>query len=96
MSHHDPEKLWSLWQREQLDGEMATGQVLQNLIKYDKALAATNVTVYQLRDKVETQQADLTALRTDVAQLQAVVDRLTALIESQFSTSLEQNAPRSR
>jgi len=82
MSHHDPEKLWSLWQRDQLDGEMALGQMLQNLVKYDKDLAAANLTVHQLRDRVETQQTDLTTLRTDVARLQAAVDRLTALLES--------------
>lgn len=80
MSYHTPAKLWSLWQREQLDQALATGQMLQNLVKHDQALAAANVTLYQLRDRVGTQQTELAALRTEVERLQGAVDRLTALI----------------
>lgn len=80
MSHHTPARLWSLWQREQLDQAMATGQMLQNLVRHDKALAAANVTLYQLRDRVGTQQTELAALRTEVERLQGAVDHLTALI----------------
>ncbi len=96
MSHHTPAKLWSLWQREQLDQAMATGQILQNLVKHDKTLAAANVTLYQLRDKVGTQQADLVTLRTEVERLQGAVDRLTALIETKSSDNPQRNAPRSQ
>ncbi len=89
MSHHTPEKLWSLWQREQLDTDMATGQMLQNLVKHNRALAAANVTLYRLRDRVKTQQADLVMLKADLKQLQGVVDRLTALIEGRRAAGKE-------
>lgn len=89
MSYHTPEKLWSLWQREQLDTDMATGQMLQNLVKHNRALAAANVTLYQLRDRVKTQQADLVMLKADLKQLQGVVDRLTALIEGRRAAGKE-------
>ncbi len=89
MSHHTPEKLWSLWQREQLDMDMATGQMLQNLVKHNRALVAANVTLYQLRDWVKTQQADLVTLKADLKQLQGVVDRLTALIEARRAAGKE-------
>jgi hypothetical protein len=44
-----------------------------------------HVTLYQLRDRVGTQQAGLATLRTEVERLQGVVDRLTALIETKSS-----------
>lgn len=81
MGNHDPGELWSLWQREKIDVEMATGHVLQNLLRQQEAQTATNLTVYQLRDRVATQQAAVDRLRTDVDRLQAAIDRLTALIE---------------
>lgn len=33
MSSHDPHTLWSLWQREKITGDMATGHIIQNLLK---------------------------------------------------------------
>ena len=49
MSTYEPEKLWTLWQQQQIDSPMAIGHVLQNLVKHQKALEETNSSLAHLR-----------------------------------------------
>lgn len=80
MGHYDPVELWSLWQREKIDVQMATGQVLQNLVRQQNAQAAASLTLYQLRDQVQAQQANIDRLQVEIKALRGDLERLQARI----------------
>ncbi|MCP4372608.1 MAG: hypothetical protein GY797_31545 [Deltaproteobacteria bacterium] len=54
MSTVTPDKLLSMWAKEQLTLEMATGHILQNLAKMQTAIDALNITLYNLRADVDS------------------------------------------
>ena len=49
MSAYEPEKLWSLWKREQITSEMAIGHILQNLVLQHEAIRQLNLLVKRLQ-----------------------------------------------
>ncbi len=80
MSSHDPHTLWSLWQRGKMTGDMATGHIIQNLLKQQNAQGATNLSLVQLQDRVKTQQAAVETLQGDVDTLRGEMERLQATV----------------
>jgi hypothetical protein len=53
MSTYEPEKLLSLWQREQITHEMATGHVLQHLLLHQKAIRELTTMLDALMKQVQ-------------------------------------------
>lgn len=54
MSTLTPQKLLKQWQLEKITVEMAISHILQNLVKMQTAIAATNTTLYNLRADVDS------------------------------------------
>ncbi len=75
MSTYSPKKLLSLWRLKKIDVEMATGHTLQNLVEQQETQAATNVTMYQLRSKVDTLESTVNTLQAEIARLTAAVEK---------------------
>lgn len=53
MSTHEPDKLLQLWQRHEIDTEMAIGHILQNLVSHHQAIAGLNLSVVSLKNELE-------------------------------------------
>lgn len=49
-----PQKLLSQWTLENMTTEMATGHILQNLVKIQQAIDAINIMLYNLRADVDS------------------------------------------
>lgn len=49
-----PDKLLSMWAKEQLTLEMAAGHILQNLVKIQTTIDALNITLYNLHADVDS------------------------------------------
>lgn len=54
MSTITPGELLSMWAKEQLTLEMATGHSLQNLVKIQKTIDAINISLYNIRADVDS------------------------------------------
>ncbi|NIT62020.1 MAG: hypothetical protein GWN00_39250 [Aliifodinibius sp.] len=49
-----PQELLRQWRLEKMTPEMAMGHLLQNLVKIQRAMDATNITLYNLRADVDS------------------------------------------
>lgn len=78
MSTYEPDKLVSLWAQEQIDIDMAMGYNLQNSAKLHKIQTATNISLYELRSKVDTLVAKDKARQAEIDRLQTLIDGLIA------------------
>lgn len=54
MSAYEPERLWSLWKREQITSEMVTGHVLQNVVLHHQEIRRLTLTLDNLSKQVNT------------------------------------------
>ena len=54
MGTMSPQELMKHWQIEKMSVEMATGHILQNLIKNQTAIDTINVSLYNLRADVDS------------------------------------------
>jgi predicted lipoprotein len=74
MGTYDYKQVMSDYANGKMTVEMAMGHSLQHIDKLYEAQAATNLSRYELRSKVDS-------LENTVNALQAKIDRLTALVE---------------
>jgi len=49
-----PQELLKQWELEKIPVQMATGHILQNLVKIQQAIDAINLTLYNLRADVDS------------------------------------------
>jgi predicted RNA-binding protein (virulence factor B family) len=71
MSAYEPEKLWSLWKREQITIEMVTGHVLQNLVLHHQEVRKLTLTLDKLSKQVNTLTEQVKTLSSAVPKRDA-------------------------
>lgn len=53
MSTYQPNQLWQLWQREEIDSTMVIGYMLQNLVLQQEAITKLNTSLAQVNQELE-------------------------------------------
>lgn len=53
MSTYQPDQLWQLWKREEIDSPMVIGYMLQNMVLQQEAITKLNTSLTQVRRELD-------------------------------------------